>query len=95
MSRVPSDRAIAAASLDIDVSDGKVHTLADGVSDSVAIGSGHFGNVGTYRYHGAAVAVKVLKAGADAESIGMSRFDPSTRHTAMGGISTPCCTCQL
>ena len=39
-----------------------------------ALGSGAFGKVGTYRYNGATVAVKELKAGADEESIGTSRF---------------------
>ena len=65
---------IAAASLD--TVDGTGRTLAVEASSSgagggdVALGSGAFGKVGTYRYHGATVAVKELKAGADAESIG-------------------------
>ena len=68
------DRLIAAASLD--TVDGTGRTLAVEASSSgagggdVALGSGAFGKVGTYRYHGATVAVKELKAGADAESIG-------------------------
>ena len=41
-----------------------------GSSSGAALGSGAFGKVGTYRYHGATVAVKELKAGADEESIG-------------------------
>ena len=68
------DRLIAAASLD--TVDGSGRTLAAGVSSGGAsgggssLGSGAFGKVGTYRYHGASVAVKELKAGADEESIG-------------------------
>ena len=37
---------------------------------AAALGSGAFGKVGTYRYHGAAVAVKELKTGVDSENIG-------------------------
>ena len=69
-SKVPADRVITAASLD--AVDGGGATLADevGSSGDGALGSGAFGKVGTYRYHGAVVAVKQLKAGADEESIG-------------------------
>ena len=66
-----ADRLIAAGSLD--VVDGTGRTLAAEASSSgggAALGSGVFGKVGTYRYNGAAVAVKELKAGADEESIG-------------------------
>ena len=44
-----------------------------GAGSSTALGSGVFGNVSTYHYHGAAVAVKQLKAGVDEESIGEER----------------------
>ena len=67
-----ADRLIAAASLD--TVDGSSRTLAaeasSGGGGGAGIGSGVFGKVGTYRYHGAVVAVKELKAGADEESIG-------------------------
>ena len=43
-----------------------------------ALGSGAFGKVGTYRYHGAAVAVKELKTGADKASIGV--FESATLY---------------
>ena len=39
---------------------------------SVSVGSGAFGKVGMFRYHGAAVAVKELKADANEDSIGKS-----------------------
>ena len=75
MDRVDPKSVIAAVSLD--TVDGTGRTLAAEVSSGgagvgVALGSGVFGKVGTYRYHGAAVAVKELKAGADEESIGAS-----------------------
>ena len=78
MDRVASDRRIAAASL-ATVGSGPGRTLAVEVSGSAGagagssdatLGSGAFGKVGTYRYHGAAVAVKELKPGADEDSIG-------------------------
>ena len=66
---VAADRLIAAVSLD--TVDGSGQTLAtEASSGSAALGSGAFGKVGTYRYHGSAVAVKELKAGAKEESIG-------------------------
>ena len=75
MDKVGAERLIAAGSLD--TVDGSGRTLAveasSGGGDSssgAALGSGAFGKVGTYRYHGATVAVKELKAGADEESIG-------------------------
>ena len=66
-------------------------TLADGDDDSgddgrvadATLGSGAFGKVDTYNYHGAVVAVKELKAGSEEESIGVCSFDcgnlPSVR----------------
>ena len=72
MERVASDRLIAAASLD--AADGSGRTLAvavsGGDSSDTALGSGVFGKVCAYHYHGAGVAVKELKAGADEKSIG-------------------------
>ena len=73
-----AEKLIAAASLD--TVDGSGRTLATeassggGVDGGAALGSGAFGKVGTYRYHGATVAVKELKAGADEESIGAYVF---------------------
>ena len=69
-----SDRVIFARSLHSN--DGSGRTLMDVVGSGsasgagAALGSGAFGKVGTYRYHGAVVAVKELKAGADEDSIG-------------------------
>ena len=75
MDRVDPKSVIAAASLD--TVDGSGRTLAaeassggGGGAGDTALGSGAFGKVGTYRYHGATVAVKELKAGADEDSIG-------------------------
>ena len=66
-----ADRLIAAGSLDtVDGSDRTLATEARGGGAGGAGGSGAFGKVGTYRYHGATVAVKELKARADEESIG-------------------------
>ena len=78
-SRVDPRSAVAATSLE--ATDGSARTLADvvvfsGVNSGsgggcgTPLGSGTFGKVGTYRYHGATVAVKELKTGADKESIG-------------------------
>ena len=66
------------ASASLDTVDGSGRTLAVGASSSgggagAALGSGAFGKVGTYSYHGATVAVKELKAGADEDTIG-ARF---------------------
>ena len=64
------------AAVSLDTVDGTGRTLATEASaggsggGGAALGSGAFGKVGTYRYHGATVAVKELKAGVDAESIG-------------------------
>ena len=75
-SRVDAKSVIAAS---LDCTDGSRGTLASEgaigggggrTSGGVALGSGAFCKVGTYRYHGAAVSVKELKAGADEESIG-------------------------
>ena len=62
---------------------GRVATLADIIDSAVAgrvtpllsggctpLGAGVYGKVETYLYHGAPVAVKELKAGADEDSIG-------------------------
>ena len=68
------DRVVSASSLDS--LDGGAGTLASAVEAGggggagAALGSGAFGKVGIYRYHGAAVAVKELRASADEESIG-------------------------
>ena len=72
MDRIATDRQIAACSLDTTDCSGR--TLASdvggGSSSGAALGSGAFGKVATYCYHGAAVAVKELKAGADEGTIG-------------------------
>ena len=73
-----ADRVIAATSLLTVSGGGAARTLAAAVSNDsggggggdAALGSGAFGEVGAFRYHGAAVAVKELKAGADEVSIG-------------------------
>ena len=72
-----ADRLIAAASLD--TVDGSGKTLvaeimsSSGEGDDATLGSGAFGKVRSYGYHGAAVAVKELKSSSpDAESIGTS-----------------------
>ena len=64
------------------------------------LGSGAFGKVDTYRYHGAALAVKELKAGADEESIGVcpagtGRSDLGvTCHPELGCVlCLSCLTC--
>ena len=67
---------IAASALETVDAFGRAVTLADGVGvaaaagSDAALGSGNFGKVRTYEYHGALVAVKELKAGADEESMG-------------------------
>ena len=65
-----ADRLIAAVSLDTVDGTRTLAALSSGNGGDAALGSGAFGKVGMYRYHGAAVAVKQLKAGADSESIG-------------------------
>ena len=82
-----AERLIAAVSLDS--VDGTGRTLAAEVGSGgaggggdAALGSGAFGKVGTYRFYGATVAVKELKAGADEESIGAFFCCPkATRRT--------------
>ena len=71
--RVDPKCVIAARSLEVAGEAGR--SLADvvGAGAGAALGSGAFGKVGAYRYHGAAVAVKELKTGADEESIGGCR----------------------
>ena len=74
-SRVPHDRVISSHSLEMEgVERSLVSVVPSGsgssASGGAALGSGTFGNVGTYRYHGALVAVKEVKAGADEDSIG-------------------------
>ena len=58
------------------------------------LGSGAFGQVGTYRYHGATVAVKELKAGADVESIGALDLGtgraPAATKGRCGGVLSLC-----
>ena len=78
--RVDPKSIIAAASLDFGPGGGRSGlTLASEASSGIsggggdrgtALGSGAFGKVGTYRYHGAVVAVKELRAGVDEETIG-------------------------
>ena len=74
---MPHDRVVAATSLV--ATDGSRLTLATvvaggggggGGGGGATLGAGAFGKVGTYKYHGATVAVKELKAGANEESIG-------------------------
>ena len=70
---MPADQLIAATSLD--AVDGSGRTLRAVVllgrgNSGAALGSGAFATITAYRYHGAPVAVKELKAGADEESIG-------------------------
>ena len=74
MDRVAVDRIITANSLH-SIVDSPGGTLASeatggGSCSPSTLGSGAFGKVETYRYHGAAVAVKELKPGADEETIG-------------------------
>ena len=82
MDKLDAKRIIAAVSLD--TVDGSGRTLATVATEAGSrafgrsshgvaqptLGSGQFGKVGTYLYHGATVAVKELKEGADGESIG-------------------------
>ena len=73
-----ADRLIAAGSLDTVTVDATGTASASGGTlaaeassgGGAALGSGAFGKVGTYCYHGALAAVKELKAGADEETIG-------------------------
>ena len=76
VARIDPRFVVSAAALETHV-DGVGTTLAAVLSggaaragSGTALGSGAFGNVATYHYHGAAVAVKELKAGADRASIG-------------------------
>ena len=68
--RMGADRIIPAASLDTVDGSGTLASQTGAVDRRASIGCGAFGSVVTYRYHGAAVAVKELKAGADGASIG-------------------------
>ena len=74
-SRVGPERTIQAQSLT--AVDGSGRSLADavGTAAGATLGSGSFGHLFVYRHHGAEVAVKELRVGADESSIGMS---PST-----------------
>ena len=82
--KVPRDRVMTARQLYS--KDGR--TLVDvvgadedgGTADATAaLGSGAFGKVDSYRFHGALVAVKELKAGANEDSIGMVRCNSCVR----------------
>jgi hypothetical protein len=66
------DARFCVAAADLGYMDAHGGSLADGARLSVggALGEGCFGKVGTFSYHGAAVAVKELKSDAlDATSI--------------------------
>ncbi len=67
------DAKFLVSAVDLLFTDGGGGSLADRrpVDSDTGIGSGSFGKVGTFSYHGAAVAVKELKTGTlDAASIG-------------------------
>ena len=75
------ERRFVVPATGLEAVDGSGRSLADvvrsgtagaaGAGAGTALGIGAFGKVVAYRYHGAAVAVKELQAGADEESIGM------------------------
>ena len=84
------DKAIPAAKLEAQAFDGR--TLADltAVPGASSIGgvldSGCFGKVNIFRHHGAPVAVKELKAGADEVTIGASN------RLAQAAVTTCLCS---
>ena len=63
-----SGRSLAVEAL----SGGSSSGSGGGSAGGIILGSGAFGKVGKYRYSGAQVAVKELKAEADEESIGVT-----------------------
>ena len=90
VARVDPEHAIPADALKIGPHAASV-SLADvsedgaGPDSGATLGDGVFGDVATYYYHGAAVAVKKVKAGADEESIGNSQVTMSIFLSARSG----------